>query len=65
MNKDLETVGDYFHEQRIKAVHDFIDSRRALRGDKDALRRLLLAVDINVTDEQAAVATQLSELVEE
>jgi hypothetical protein len=65
MNEDFATIGDYFHAQRMKAVKDFVDSRRALRGDKDALRRLLLAVDIDVTDEQAAVATQLSELIDE
>ena len=65
MNDDFGVIQSYFHEQRMKAVQDFIDSRRASRGDKDALRRLLLAVDVDVTDEQAATATKLSEMIDE
>jgi hypothetical protein len=64
MNEDFSPVLQYFHERRSQAVVDFVDSRRAANGDEDAMRRLLLSLNVDVTDEQAAVATIVSEALE-
>lgn len=64
MSDDFDVIKQYFRDRRIQAVRDNVDAHRALRGDVDAARRLLLSLDISVTDEQAATATAISELVD-
>jgi acetylglutamate kinase len=62
---EISDIRAYFKEQHKKAVRNMVYAGRITTGNEEALQKLLDAVAVPaVTDEQAVVATQLSDAID-
>ena len=63
MDEDLQDIRAYFRKAHHEAAQAMRDAHRAAAGDSDALSRLIIAVE--VSEEQAAMATLIDEKIEQ
>ena len=63
---EFSDMARYFRDRHNEAVRVMFDSRKALQGDAEAQQRILEALSVpEVTDEQAALATEVADMLEE